>query len=171
MRVTAGGTSCDPTRLTGRSRQSTIQGHSALCDNEGMPGDNPLVESLVNLCTVVGQNALSYSDARVSQLHNAFAGVTRIYVNRADNNVSDSTLKYCIRAGSSAPSGGAWFQSDIKRSPRRNRRVEIAKTFNLSVRAPCFPMVTFRYNPIVNDQNRSDRGIRARPAEPLLCFF
>jgi hypothetical protein len=109
MRVTAGGTSCDPTRLTGRSRQSTIQGHSALCDNEGMPGDNPLVESLVNLCTVVGQNALSYSDARVSQLHNAFAGVTRIYVNRADNDVADSRLKYRIGARSGASFCGTRF--------------------------------------------------------------
>jgi hypothetical protein len=73
MCVTAGGTSCDPTRLTSRSRQSTVERHSAFCDNERALGDNPLVESLINLCAVIGQNALSNADARISQLHNAFA--------------------------------------------------------------------------------------------------
>jgi hypothetical protein len=73
MCVTAGKGTCDPARLTGGPGQSTIERHSALCDNEGAPGNNPLVESLINLRAVIGQNALSYPDTRILQLHNALA--------------------------------------------------------------------------------------------------
>jgi hypothetical protein len=73
MCVTAGKITCDPTRLTGRPRQSTIERHSALCDNKRAPGNNPLVESLINLRAVIGQKAVSYADARLLQLHNALA--------------------------------------------------------------------------------------------------
>src|SRR5438876_6154340 len=98
MRVTAGGMSCDPMRLTGRSRQSTIERHSALCDNKRTTCDNPFVESLINLCALISQNAVSYSDPRVSQLHNPFAGVAWFYVIRTDYIVSNLCLTYGICA-------------------------------------------------------------------------
>jgi hypothetical protein len=44
------------------------------------------------------------------------------------------------------------------------------KAFNLGVIATRFSMVSSRHYPIVDDQNGSDSGIRARPAERLFCL-
>src|SRR5437867_10534004 len=52
-----------------------------------------------------------------------------------------------------------------------NRRAEIAETLNLSVIATCSSMMSFRYNLIINDKNRSDCGVRASLTERLLCFL
>jgi hypothetical protein len=161
MCVTAGGTSCDPTRLTFRSRQSTIEGHPALCDDKRAPGDNPLVERLVNLRAIIGQNAFSYADARISQLHNALAGVTRIYVSRTDNNVSNTSFEYCICAWSSASLCGARFECDVERRTLGHGRCKTAEAFNLSVIAAGSSMMAFRHDPIADNENRADRGIRA----------
>jgi hypothetical protein len=76
--VTSGGTSGDPARLDGRPRQPTIKRHPTLCDDKRAPSDDPLVESLVNLRAFISQNALLDAQARISQLHNALSGVTRI---------------------------------------------------------------------------------------------
>src|SRR5215813_7545123 len=48
-RVAPGGTPCDQTRLASMARQSTVERHSAFCDNKGSLCDDPLVERLVNL--------------------------------------------------------------------------------------------------------------------------
>jgi len=123
------------------------------------------------LRAVIGQNAVSYSDARVSQLHNPIARVARIYVNRADNHVSDSSLNYRICAASSASFCGAWLKSNIKRSARRHSPGEIAEAFNLSVIAAGPSMVSSRHNPVVDDENRANRGIRASLTKRLLCLL
>jgi hypothetical protein len=170
MRVTAGGMSCDPTRLTSRSRQSTIEGHSAFCDNKRTPRDNPFVKSLVNLRALIGQNAVSYSDPRVSQLHNPFARVTRIYINRTDNHISDSRLKYRMCARTGASFCGARFQSNVKRGSSRHRRGEIAEAFNLGVLAAGPSMMSSRHDPVTDDENRANRGVRASLTERLLCL-
>src|SRR5438876_5849044 len=154
--MTASRSPGDPARFAGRPRQSTIQRHPALCDNKWALRDNPLVENLIKPRTIIGQNALSHSDARISQLHDASAGVARIYVSRANHYVFDSSLDYRIRARSSAPCRGARLQSNVKRGASRHTRTEIAKALNLSVIASCFPMMAFRHYSIVNDQNRSD---------------
>jgi hypothetical protein len=132
-----------------------------------MPCDNPFVESLVNLRALIGQNVVSYSDARISQLHNPFARVARIYINRADNHVFDSRLKYCICARTSASFCGARFQRDVKRGLGGHGRGEVAKAFNLSVIMARFSMMSFCNDSIVNDEDRSNSGIGAGLAEPL----
>jgi len=170
MCVTAGGRACDPARLTRTSRQSTIEGHAALCDNKRALGDDPLIESLVNLGAVVGQNTLSYAHARVSQLHNTVAAVTRIHVNRADNHISDSSLEYRVYARTSASFCGARLESHVQRRASRRRCTEMADAFNLSVIAARCSMMSFCYDSVVNDQNRSDCWIRARLTQRLLCF-
>jgi hypothetical protein len=103
-------------------------------------------------------------------LHDAFAGVPRVYVNRADNDISNTCAKYRICAWSSAPCCRARLQSNEQRGARGHGRTEIAETLNLSVIATRFPMVPFRYYSIVYDQNRSNSRIRARLAERLLCL-
>jgi hypothetical protein len=168
--MTSGGTSCDPARLARRSRQSAIEGHSTLCDNKRAPADNPLVESLVNLRAVFGQNALSYTHARVSQLHNTLAGMTRIYINRPDNHVSDSRLKYRVCARSSASFCGAGFQSNVKSRPSGHRRTEIAKALNLSVIAARSSMMSPRHDSVADDERRAHDGIRASLTKRFLCF-
>jgi hypothetical protein len=119
------------------------------------------------LRTLIGQNALSYADARISQLHNALARVTRIHVNRTDNHVSDSGLEYRICTRSSASFCGARFQRNVKRRPGGHRRGEIAEAFNLSMITTRSPMMSFCDNSIVNDKHCSDRGIGARLTECL----
>jgi hypothetical protein len=163
----AGGTSCDPTRLSGRSRQSAIQRHSALCDNKRAPRDNPLVESLIKLRAVIGQNPFAHSCARISQLHNALAGVSRIYVHRANNYVSDSSLEYRICARSGASFCGARFQSNVERRASRNRSTEIAETFNLGMIAARSSMVPLCHDSVADDEDCAHRGIWARLTERL----
>jgi hypothetical protein len=96
--------------------------------------------------------------------------VARIYVNRADNDVFDSRLKYRICAWSSASFCGARFQRNVKRGPGGQRRAEIAKAFNLSVIAAGSPVMSSRHDSIADDENRSNRGIRASVTERFLCF-
>src|SRR6267143_1036057 len=170
MRVTAGGTSCDPTRLTSRSRQSTIEGHSALRDNKRTACGNPFVESLINLRALIGQNAVSYFDARTSQLHNPFAGVTRIYIDRAENHVSDSRLEYRVCTRSSASFCGARLESHVQRRASRHTCTEMAKAFNLSVIAAGPSMVSSCHDSVTDDENSANRGVRASLTKRLLCL-
>jgi len=90
--VTSGGTSGDPARLDGRPRQPTIERHPTLCDDKRASSHDPLVESLINVRAFISQNALSDVHTRISQLCNALSRVTRIYVNRANNDIFDSSL-------------------------------------------------------------------------------
>jgi len=103
-------------------------------------------------------------------LHDAFTGVARIYVSRADNNVSDSSLEYRICAWSSAPSRGTRLESHVQRGARGHECTEIAEALNLSVIAAHSQMVSFRYYSIVYDQNRSNSRIWARLAKRLFCL-
>jgi hypothetical protein len=160
----------NPARLDSTPRQSTIERHSALCDDKGAPGDNPLVKSLIKLRAVLCQNALSHIQTGIPQLHDAFAGVPRVYVNRADNYVFNASADYRICAGRSASRCRTRLQSNIQRSARRDGRTEIAEALNLSVIATRFAMVSFRHYSIVYHQNRSNSRIRARPAERLFCL-
>jgi hypothetical protein len=162
-----GRTSGDPARLESRPRQSTIKGHPALCDDERALTGDPLVESLVKPRTLIGQEPFPHCDTCISQLHDALAGVPRIYVSRADDDVSNTSAEYCICARSSAPRGRTRLQGNVQHGPRRHRRTEIAKALDLSVIAARFSMVSFRYYPIVYDQNRSNSRIRACLAERL----
>src|SRR6266487_1219305 len=161
----------DPASLSYRPRQSTIKRHSALCDDERAPSDNPLIESLVNLRAFISQNSFPHSDVRISQLRDAFAGVTRVYVSRSDNHVSNPSAKYCICAWCCAPHGRTRLERNVQRGPRRHGRTEIAETLNLSVIATRFPMASFRYYSIVYDQNRSNSRIRACLPERLFCLL
>jgi hypothetical protein len=165
MRMTALGTPCEPVRFISAPCQSTIKRHSALCDDKGTPGHDPLVESLINLRAVFGQNTLSDAKSGLSQPYDAFAGVPRVQVNRADNHTLDSSLQYRICAGGSAPGRGAWLESDIQSCASGNTAAEMAKAFNLSVIAARFSMVPPRYDSIVNDQNRSDCRIGTCPTK------
>jgi hypothetical protein len=169
--VTPGGRPRDPARLDRRPRQSAIKRHPTLCDDKRAPSDNPLVESLIKPHAVLGQNALSHIHTRISQLHDAFAGVPRVYINRADNYVFNASADYRICAGSSAPCCRARLQSNEQRGARGHGRTEIAETLNLSVIATRFPMVSFRYYSIVDDQNSSNSWIRARLTERLFCLL
>jgi hypothetical protein len=165
--MTASRSPGDPASFAGRSRQSTIKRHPAFCDYERVLTNNPLIESLVKLRTIIGQNAVSHSDACISQLDNSSAGVARIYVSRANHYVFDSRLGYRFRARSSAPCRGARLQSNVKRGASRHTRTEIAKALNLSVIATRLPMMPFRHYSIADYQNRSHSWIGARPAARL----
>jgi hypothetical protein len=122
------------------------------------------------LRAIIGQNALSHVDARLSQLRNTIAGMPRIYINRSDNHVPDARLKYRFRAGSSVSSCGARLESNVKRSPRGHRCGEIAKAFDLSVIAARSSMVSFCHNSVANDEDRSHRGIRAGLTKRFHCL-
>jgi hypothetical protein len=157
-------------RLDSRPRQSTVKRHPAFCDYERAPTDDPLVEGLVKLRTLIGQNAFTHRDTGISQLHDAFAEVPRVYVSRADNYVSNTSVEYCIGARSSAPCGRTRLQSDVQRGACGHGRVEIAEALNLGMIATRFSMVAFRYYSIVYDQDRSNSRIRTRLAERLFCL-
>jgi hypothetical protein len=133
-------------------------------------GDNPLVESLVKLRAVIGQNFLPYAHACVSQLHNTVAGMPRIYIYRADNHIPDTSLEYSIGARSGAPFCGAWFEGYVQRGIPGHRRSEIPEAFNLSVIVTCSPMMSFRHNSISDDENRPNRWIGTSLTERLLCL-
>jgi hypothetical protein len=96
--------------------------------------------------------------------------VTRIYVNRANHYVSDSRLKYRICARSSASFCGARLQRNVKRGSGGQWRTKIAKAFNLSVIAAGPAMMSSRHDSIVDDQNRTNGGIRASLPERFLCL-
>jgi hypothetical protein len=104
-------------------------------------------------------------------LHDAFARVVRIYVYRADHYVFNASADYRICAGSSAARCRARLQSNEQCGARGHGRTEIAETLNLSVIATRFPMVSFRYYPIVHDQNRPNSRIRARLPERFFCLL
>src|SRR5206468_931353 len=100
-------------------------------------------------------------------LLDAFAGVARIYVRRADHYVFDSRLNYRICARSSASCRGARLQRNVQRGASRHTRTEITKAFDLGVIEARLPMIPFRYYPVLDDQNRSNSGIWARLAKRL----
>jgi hypothetical protein len=79
------------------------------------------------------------------------AGMTRIYVNRADNDVSDSSLQYCLCAWTSTSGCGAGLKSYVQGRASRHTRSEIAKAFNLSVIATRSPVVPFGHDSIFDD--------------------
>jgi hypothetical protein len=160
----------DPARLLGRPRQSTIKRHPTFCDDEWLPGDDPLVESLVEPGAIIGQNALPHLHTRISQLHDTFAAVPRVHVNCADNHVSNASLDYRICACSSAPSRGTRLQSNVERSARGHGRAEIAQTLNLGVIATRFPMMSLRHNSIINHENRSNSRVRTRLTNRFSCL-
>src|SRR4029077_21068243 len=151
----------DPARLNRRPCQSTIERHPALRDHKRAPSNNPLVKSLIKLRAILWQNALSHIQTGISQLRDASAEVPRVYVNCADNHLSNASADYRICAWSSAPRGRTRLQSNVQRSARRHGPTEIAETLNLSVIATRSPMVPFRYYTVVYDQNRSHSRIRA----------
>ena len=97
--------------------------------------------------------------------------MTRIYVNRADNDVSDSRLKYSICAWKSASFCGARFQCNVKRRSDGWWRTEIAKAFNLRVLAAGSPMMSSLDDSIADNENRANRGIRASLTKRLVCLF
>jgi hypothetical protein len=160
----------DPARLDRRPRQPAIERHPALCDDEWAPSDNPFIEGLVNLRAFISQNTLSHVHTSISQLHDAFAGVPRVYVSRTDNHVSNTSAEYCICAWCCAPRGRTRLEGNVQRGPRGHRCTEIAKALDLSVIASRFPMVSLRYYSIVYDQDRSNGRIRARLAKRLSCL-
>src|SRR5882724_8280644 len=92
----------NPPSLSWRPRQSTIKRHSALRDDEGTPGGDPLVEALVQSGASIRENAFPHCDTSLAQLRDAFAGVPRVYVNRADNKVSNAGPEYRLCTWSSA---------------------------------------------------------------------
>jgi hypothetical protein len=163
-----GGRPRDPARLLGGPRQSTIKRHPAFCDDEWPPGDNPLVESLVEPRALIGQNALPHLDTRILQLRDTVAAVPRVHVNCADHDASNASLEYRVCAWSSAPGRGTWLQSNVERASCRYGRIEIAQTLNLSVIAARFSMMSFRDYSIVNDEHCANCRVRARLAERLL---
>jgi hypothetical protein len=157
----------DPPRLSRPARQPPIERHAAFCDYKWLPGDDPFVERFVKPRALFRQNPIPHSDACVSQFDDTSAGVPRVYVSRADNYVFNTGADYRICAGGSASRGRARLQRDIQRGARWHGRTEIAQTLNLSVIAPRFPMVSFRYYSIVDDQHRSYSWIWARQAVRL----
>jgi hypothetical protein len=103
-------------------------------------------------------------------LNDAFAGVPRVYVSCAHNDVSDTSLDYRICAWSGAPRCRTRLQSNVQCGARGHRRTEIAEALNFSVIAARFLVVSFRYYPIVYDQNRSNSRIWARLAKRFFCL-
>jgi len=104
-------------------------------------------------------------------LNDAFAGVARIYISCAYNYVSDSSFENGSCTWSSASFCGARFQRNVKGGPGGQWRTEIAKAFNLRVIAAGSPMMSSRHNSIADDENRSNRGIRASLTERFLCLI
>jgi hypothetical protein len=160
----------DPSGLTRWARQSSIERHAAFCDYKGPPRDDPFVERFVKPRALFCQNPIPHSDACVSQFDHASAGVPRIQVCRAYDYISKSSLDYRIGTRRSAPGCGTRLQSHVKRSPRGNRRAEIAQTINLTMSAACFPMMSFCDYAIINHQDGSNGGVGTCPAERLFCF-
>ncbi len=95
------------------ARQSAIQRHSALCNDERPSGDNPFVKGLVKACALLGQNPLADFHARISQLRDAPTGVARIDIYCADNYLLHASLEDRIGAGGSPPDRGTGFQSNV----------------------------------------------------------
>jgi hypothetical protein len=96
--------------------------------------------------------------------------VTRIYVNRADNHVSDARLKYRIRARGGASFCGARFQSNVKRRPSGHGRGKITEAFNLSVIAARSSMMSSCHDLVVDNEDRAHGWIRAGLTKRLLCL-
>jgi hypothetical protein len=103
-------------------------------------------------------------------LHDAFAGMPRVYVSRADNYLFNASAEYRVCARSSTPCGRTRFQSHVQRGACRHGRAEIAEALNLGVIATRFPVVPFRYYSIFYHQDRSNSRIRTRLAERLFCL-
>src|SRR5881398_2160162 len=135
----------DPSRLTRWARQPPIERHAALCDYKWLPRHDPFVERLVKPRALFRQNPIAHSDACASQFGDTSAGVPRIQVCGAYDKLFESSLDYRIGARRSAPSCRTRFQSYIKRGTRWNPRAEIAQAFDLSMRAPCFSMMSPRH--------------------------
>ena len=89
---------------------------------------------------------------------------------RAYDYVFKSSLDYRIGARRSAPGCRTWLQGHVKRSLRGNRRAEIAQTFNLTMSAACFPMMSFCHYTIANHENGSHGGVGTCLAERLFGF-
>jgi hypothetical protein len=159
MRVTSSIASCDKSRFARRPRQPAIQRHAALCDYKWLPRHDPFVECFVKPRALLRQNSMPHSNGCVSQFDDTSAGMLRIRVCRAYDNIFNASSDYRISARRSAPGCRARLQSHIKRSLRGNRHSEIAQAVNLSMRMPCFSMMALCHYTIVNHEDSSYRGI------------
>src|SRR5205823_6367992 len=150
MCVAPGVASGDPPGLARRASQPPIERHAALCDYKWLPSDDPFVESFVKSHALLRQNPIPHSDACISQLDDTSAGMPRIRVYRACDDVFNSSLDYRISARRSTPGCRTRLQSHVKRSLSGNRRAEIAQTVNLTMSAACLPMMSFSDYTIIN---------------------
>jgi len=66
VRVTTRTKVRNPTRLTWVPRQSTVEAHAAFCDHKRSSSNDPFIETFVKARTLLGQNAITDFDARIS---------------------------------------------------------------------------------------------------------
>src|SRR5215475_10954967 len=170
MCITSSIASSDPPGLVRRARQPSIERHTALCDYKRPPRHDPFVERFVKPRALLRQNSIPHSNACVSQLDDTSSGVPRIRVCRAYDNISNAGLDYRLSARRSAPSCRARLQSHVKCSLCGNRRAEIAQAVDLSMRVPCFCMMSVCHHTIINHEDGSYRGVGTCPADGYSCF-
>src|SRR5581483_3883505 len=112
-RVTAGRGTRDEARLAPRFGEAPIETHSAFCDDEWILGHDPFVERFIQRGAFIPNHAVTHIDAGATQRLDSATVVTRVGIDRADNDGSDSAFndRLCARTG--APASRAWLERDV----------------------------------------------------------
>src|SRR5262249_16258665 len=104
----------DPFLLASCSRDFAIERHRGLHCDEWRAMNNPVVESLIQLCTFISQHAGSHFDSGTLQNFECFATMIWIRVRRADDDVLDASLENGVGARRTAAVSRTRFQGDVE---------------------------------------------------------
>ena len=156
-----------PLAFAGRARESAIEGHAGLGDDQGQSGDDPFVETGVQLTARAFQNARRDGEARGAEQVHATPGVGGIRIDRADDHASQTRANDRADARRRASVRGARFERDVERRPARVARIfQSAQRLDLRVRPARALMKAARHNAPTAHEDRADGGIRARVPNP-----
>ena len=139
-----------------------------------MTKGRPVVIHLLNISLRTahscGQNAGAHHDSRLFQKFDPSSLVTRVHVNRSNDNLLDASLHDLINAGAGPTRCGTRFQRHVQYRSCRDRAGDLLEAFNLRVRRACLAMMAAGDNLVPGNEHSADSRIRACPLEPPSRF-
>src|SRR5436190_7607857 len=109
-----GGRRSQPPTFVRRRGQTAVEAHPAFRNHEGEPGLNPFVVTFIQLRALVRQDADPDLESGPLQLVDPATSMLRIWIDRADHNLSYSRIDNRIGAWTGPAGSRAGLQGDIQ---------------------------------------------------------
>ena len=151
----------DPGRFAGRSRQSAVQTHTALCNDERLARHDPFIECFIERGAFVAQHAGGDVDSGCAQFRDSTSIVLRVNVDRSNHDAfyAGTNDLACARWGSS--NRGARFERQIHCRSYGVGATDLAKAFHFRMRPTGLAMMSASNDFVFDYENGADDRIRA----------